>query len=409
LVDNTHNAATTRSKQQRAKRPVYSIAHVSGRWMLQRPDGAPFISLGVAHLAAAAAYRTAAQPEDRLRFVEQVVVNLREWRFNTAGYHHPAEIRDRLPFIADKFLALIPYSVAQPRYPDVFGGYARAVGHLIHRMCTVTKSNPNLIGYYWTDTPRWDLDTARRLTNDDWVSAIRRNSAMFPGKRRYVAFLCERHRADAGAFHAAYGLNLDERSLLDSDFAGLPLENPVVHRDDYDFLRIIAREYYRAAGEAMEREDRRHLVFGDRYMLNDLPAEVLEEALPWIDVVAVQPYHARFEKERFDGIYRIARKPILICDHAIGFPTQKYPKTAWEQRATEADAASAYEHYLSEAFAEPYIVGYHRCHYADRFVARRGWLMQGLLSEDATPYAKIIESARRANVAVLEKLGVAAP
>ncbi|MGO9605496.1 MAG: hypothetical protein ACLQAT_19265 [Candidatus Binataceae bacterium] len=408
MADSTHKAAM-RTNQRRAKRPVYSVEHVRGRWMLRGPDGAPFISLGIAHLAAAAAYRAADGPEDRVRFVEQVVANLREWRFNTAGYHHPAEIRERLPFIADTFLALIPYSVAQPRYPDVFGGYARVVGHQIHRMCAVVKSNPNLIGYYWTDTPRWDLDTARRLANDDWVSAIRRNPAVFPGKRRYVAFLCERHRAGAEAFRAAYGLNLDERTLLDANFAGLALDHPLVHRDDYEFLRLIAREYYRAAGEAMEREDRRHLVFGDRYMLNDLPVEVLEEALPWIDVVAVQPQHARFEKERFDRIYRIARKPILICDHAIGFPSEKYPRTGWEQCASETDAAHAYERNLADAFAEPYIVGYHRCHYADRFAAARGRLMQGLLSENGSPHEKTIESTRRANGATLEKLGVAAP
>jgi hypothetical protein len=91
------------------------------------------------------------------------------------------------------------------------------------------------------------------------------------------------------------------------------------------FLRLIAREYYRAAGEAMEREDRKHLVFGDRYLLADMPTEVLEEALPWIDAIAVQPYEPRFEKSRFNRVYRIARKPILICDDAFSFPAIRNP------------------------------------------------------------------------------------
>src|SRR5262249_22657870 len=189
--------------------------------------------------------------------------------------------------------------VAQPRYPDVFGGFAGAARHLVHQMCAPVKGHPNLIGYYWTDTPRWDLDTARRLVNDDWVSAIRRNKAIYPGKQRYVAFLRERHQANPEAFSMAYGMELNAPTLLDADFAGLPLDDPVVHRDDYDFLRLIAREYYRAAGQAMEREDRKHLVFGDRYMLSDMPIEVLEEALPWIDAVAVQPHGLRFEKALF--------------------------------------------------------------------------------------------------------------
>jgi len=152
----------------------------------------------------------------------------------------------------------------------------------------------------------------------------------------------------------------------------------------------------------MEREDRKHLVFGDRYMLTDVPTEVLEEALPWIDVVAVQPYELKFEKAAFDRIYRIARKPILICDHAISFPTGRYPKTGWQKCESEADAAQAYAKYLADAFAQPYIVGYHRCHYMDHYSKRVGYLMQGLVREDSSPYQALVDGTARANHSVLD-------
>jgi hypothetical protein len=334
---------------------------------------------------------------DRAAVAEQVAANLSEWGFNTVGYHHPPELRDHLPFIVDTYTTWIPYFVPQPRYPDVFGGYASVIRRLIHQMCAPVKSNANLIGYYWTDTPRWDLDTARRLVNDDWVSAIRRNKGTYPGKQRYIAFLRERHGANPERFRTIYGMDLDDPSILDADFPGLPLDDPILHRDDYDFLRLIAREYYRAAGEAMEREDRKHLVFGDRYMLTDLPEEVLQEALPWIDVVAIQPGEPQFEKALFDRVYRIARKPILICDHAISFPTERYHKTGWRQCATESEAAQAYGKYLKEAFAQPYIVGYHRCHYMDHFSNSSGLLMQGLVREDSTPYRALVNGVAHAN------------
>jgi len=86
-------------------------------------------------------------------------------------------------------------------------------------------------------------------------------------------------------------------------------------------------------------------------MLDDLPSEVLEEALPWIDVVAVQPSGARFERDAFERIYRIARKPILISDHTSSF---------LRESVLESEAARAYDDYLAEAFVRPYIVGYHR-------------------------------------------------
>jgi hypothetical protein len=101
----------------------------------------------------------------------------------------------------------------------------------------------------------------------------------------------------------------------------------------------------------MEREDRRRLVFGDRYVLDDLPTEVLEEALPWIDVVAVQPSEARFERDAFERIFRIARKPILISDHSRSVLTKSL---------SASDAARADDDYLAAAFERPYIVGYHR-------------------------------------------------
>lgn len=384
--------------KQRQPRSLYRIEQVRGRWMIIAPDGSPFVSLGVVHIGTVPAFRDESGA-DRGAVADRIVANLREWGFNTAGYHHPREIRDRMPFFADTYLARVPFFDPKPRYHDVFAT-GRAVRTPIRQMCAPVKSNPNLVGYFWTDTPRWDLDTARRLVNDDWVSAIRRNNGLYAGKRRYVEFLRDRHGASPEKFRAVYGMDLNAPAILDADFAKAPLDDPIVHRDDYDFLRLIAREYYRAAGEAMEREDRKHLVFGDRYLYNDMPVEVLEEALPWIDAVAVQPYGTVFDKAVFDRIYRFARKPILICDHAISFPSERYPQVGWENCATETDAARAYEQYLKDAFAQPYIVGYHRCHYMDHFSKSAGCLMQGLVREDSTPYQTLVEGARSANRSV---------
>jgi hypothetical protein len=275
-------------------------------------------------------------------------------------------MREFMPFMAEVYLAQIAYWMPQIRYVDVFSpSYPKAVNNAVRKMVSAVKANPKLIGYYWTGAPRWDLDLARRQVNDDWVSMIRRLPAPHVGKQRYVSFLREQHAASPSEFRAAYGMGLgDVDTMLARDFTDLALNDPTVHRDDYEFLRLIAREYYRVAGEAMEREDRRRIVFGDRYMLDDLPSEVLEEALPWIDVVAVQPSQGRFERDAFERIYRIARKPILICAHASNFP-------------------AAYDDYLIEAFERPYIVGYH----TDQFVDRT-----------------FVESVKRANDRVIELL-----
>ena len=328
----------------RAKRPVYDVGQVRARWSLIAPDGTPFVSLGVAQIAnilktEAFHSRYAADPRAAC---EMVAATLRAAGFNTAGYRHPVEMRSFMPFMAEVYLAQIAYWMPRVRYVDVFSpSYPKAVNNLVRKVVSAVKANPNLIGYYWTGTPRWDLDLARRQINDDWVSMIRGLPAPNVGKQRYVSFLRERHASSPSEFRAAYGNDLGNvDTMLARDFSDLQLNHPIVHRDDYEFLRLIAREYYRVAGEAMEREDRRRLVFGDRYLLDDLPNEVLEEAIPWIDVVAVQPSEARFERDAFDRIYKIARKPILISDHA--------------------SSSRAYDDYRSAALERPYIVGYHR-------------------------------------------------
>ena len=348
------------SNKMRPKRAVYGVGQVGARWMLIAPDGKPFVSLGVAQIAnilKTEAFRSRYASDPRAA-CEMVAEDLRASGFNTAGYRHPVEMRELMPFMAEAYLAQVAYWMPRIRYVDVFSpSYPKAVNNLVRKMVSAVKANPNLIGYYWTGTPRWDLDLARRQVNDDWVSMIRRLPAPHVGKQRYVSFLREQHASSPSEFHAAYGIELgDVDAILKRDFFDLPLNHPIVHRDDYEFLRLIAREYYRVAGEAMEREDRRRLVFGDRYMLDDIPTEVLEEALPWIDVVAVQPSGARFVRDAFERIYRIARKPILISDH-----------TFLTESVSESDAARACDDYLSEAFERPYIVGYHR-EYRDRLV-----------------------------------------
>ena len=76
--------------------------------MLIAPDGSPFISLGVVHTRAVPGFRDEAG-ERRIPLSEKIATNLHEWGFNTAGYHHPAELRDRMAFFADTYLAWVPY------------------------------------------------------------------------------------------------------------------------------------------------------------------------------------------------------------------------------------------------------------------------------------------------------------
>ena len=362
---------------------AFHLEKLNGRDCLVAPDGKPFLSLGINHIQA---LTQKGEPDlfatkfnrDRTKASEAALADLRAMGFNTAGYGAFVQMRAMIPYMADSFLAKNSNFLPDSEFfhPDIFDPRVQEeIRKKLRNMCRVTD-NPNLIGYYWTDTPQWDLKRAQRKRGTDWVSTIRELPADAPGKRRYEQF------------------------LADCEATGVPAE-------DDGFLRLIAREYYKVIGEETRRLHRNALIFGERYLVNDHPDCVLEEAMPYIDVLSIQPGGAKFDGAYLDRLHAKYKKPILLCDHQISFPTARYPKTMWQQLKSEEAAGLAYAQYLKEAFAKPYIIGYHRCQYIDRFATYQGVLKQGVLREDGTPYKKLVEITREANLEAIRKFDAA--
>ena len=134
---------------------------------------------------------------------------------------------------------------------------------------------------------------------------------------------------------------------------------------DEEFLKIIAKEYYGLIGPETKRLDPDTLIFGERYLSNNHPQGILDEALPYIDVVAIQPFGDRFNGDYFDRLYAYVKKPIIICDHQCSF-LPIITRIQWLQLESQEDVCYAYQNFLFDA-AKAYIIGYHRCQYMDRF------------------------------------------
>tara|TARA_Y100000589_G_C26902917_1_gene527010 strand:- start:435 stop:686 length:252 start_codon:yes stop_codon:yes gene_type:complete len=75
----------------------------------------------------------------------------------------------------------------------------------------------------------------------------------------------------------------------------------------------------------------------------------------------------------------------------------------WEQMESEEAAGQAYEQYVKAAFSKPYIIGYQRCQYIDRFEKKLGVLKQGLIREDQTVYKNVVQHITGANRAVIKQ------
>jgi hypothetical protein len=318
------------------------------------------------------------------------------WHFNTAGYGASVPFREHLPFVSS--LNLVPTSRFlgdKATFPDVFDSeFQRELKKKIERQCRDARDNPRLLGYMWTDTPLWNLTDARRLIKRDWVSSLRQLAATAPGKIAYVDFLLETHGGDLSKIARIYDVKASSRAeILAAPFDTVRVDDPAVAAEDAMFLRRIARTFYGVAGPAYRKHDPNHLVWGEMYLQLSLPDELLEEAMPHIDLLLIQPTGNPAAKEPkdhfnaalFDRLHQNYHKPIIIGDHQFSFATPEFPRTMWIQYPSAPEAFAAYGAYLREATARPYIVGYNRCQIRD-FVLPDGMLKQGLLQRNGEPY-----------------------
>jgi len=375
----------------------FTLQKVGERWWLMTPDGHGFVSLGIAHIL-----QGIQQPlfkdkynSSQADFLADVAKNMKAWGFNSAGYgcsnKANLEIAKHLPFmISIEVLFTNHWRATDFHYDDVFDpDWQTKAAAEIAAFCKPAKDQKNLIGYYTTDAPTWTLRKARK-GQPDWLGFYRALPAKSPGKAKYVEFLVQRLGA-VDAVTKRYKVTADSADALKA-LTDWPLDaaNAEILADDEAFLALIAKEYYGVCHAAIRKNDPDHLYFGDRYFDTDIPEVVLREALPFLDGVAIQPNDkGKFNRELFDKVYTAAKKPILICDWAVNFPTPENPKVMWGAFDTEDLAADAYDAYLKAAFATPYLLGIHRCTYID--LPRPTVLKQGLIRQNGTPYETTVK------------------
>ncbi|MEM6392145.1 MAG: hypothetical protein AAF797_05185 [Planctomycetota bacterium] len=385
----------------------YTLAQDNGWWWLVTPDGERLFSIGVNHLGALgrnnAAQRVAASfgcPTDQLW--NRVTQHLHSLGCNTLGYDAPDALRQTLPYLADTTQHPATHCVGGSgfAYPDVFDpAEQQRIADAVQATCEAHRDRPNLIGYFWTDTPRWNLDIARRERATDWVTTLRRLGPDAPAKRAYIDFLRETYAKDADEFARTYRLNITSFDDLPAhDFAYLELTWPAVRRDDEAFLARIADTLYRVTADAFHRHDPGRLLFGERYKSHDHHDGVLLAAAKYIDVVSIQDgpevgpmpgpgkHESAFDTDYYNRLHQLTGKPVLICDHNVSFKTESHPVTLWHACDTAEQAAQLNADYLHAAASTPHILGYGRCQYLSVFDPQRRLLKQGLLDEDGLPY-----------------------
>ena len=351
----------------------FHLQVIEDRHFLVTPDGHGFLSVGVTHTGGLS--RPDQSKHDHLRqnldndwgkANTELVSHFRKWGYNSLGYDSHPSTRKLLPHFASCYPTskVSSWQGKQIRFPDVFSdGWKQSARNELEQMAKRFPDHPNRIGIYWTDMPAWDLKQAKRVAGKTWVDAIRELPDDAPGKRRYERFLREN------------GANVS----------------------DQDFLVLIAREVYSHIGPLTRKLAPNTLVFGERYSGTAMPWRVIQEALPWIDVLSVQPSGSLFSETDFDRAYRETKKPVIICDHQVSFTTPEHSNVMWKTLPDIASVGEAHARYLQDGFSTRYLIGYKRCQYIDRYNGELKILKQGLLQVDGTPYEELAATVLRNN------------
>ncbi|MEL7121498.1 MAG: hypothetical protein AAFO07_18770 [Bacteroidota bacterium] len=356
----------------------FHLETINGRHFLITPKGHAFISIGVTHTVGLGNSR-----QSRVHYLEEILKGdwekasaeiqtyFRQWGYNSLGYGSHESTRKFLPYFASCHPTEVSAWLGQYiRFPDVFSDeWKMGARQMLEKTVKVYGLNSNLIGIYWSDIPVWDLDQAKSKAGKTWVDAIRELPQDAPGKIAYEQFLKENG----------------------------------VNASDEDFLVLIAREVYSFLGPLTRELAPNTLIFGERYAGWKLPWEIIQEALPYIDVVSVQPPSSAEYPASFERLYRETGKPIMICDHNISFNTPEHSNVMWKTLANVDSVGQAQARYLEKGFSTPYLLGYNKCQYIDRYLGKQKILKQGLLQANGKPYKELVDWVQKNNWTVHER------
>ncbi len=422
----------------------FAIAQDGDTFWFSDPAGALTVSLGINHVepslllqpynrsATLARYGPDfarfgtfdARGEGARRWAAQVYTDLADWNFNTLGFHTgiPRALLD--PRVA--FCPVLNAGGVSPeaRPGELVDVYASDVAATIDRetqaACATLRTAPNLLGYYFTDRPRFGVRPGGPQNRvHPWVNALCALPSTAPGKAAWLTVLKGRH-SSAGDAAATHGI-LEDVATWDglARIRAWPLDadSPSAALDRELFLAQTVDRWYALRADAIRRYDPDHLILGDKLgggtaapgyrepRHPNLPDWLMPILARHVDVVSVE-WYGEFEDQvaALRAIHLATGKPILLGDSSF---SQVQPQQLGDAKGvhepSQAAVGAAYARYLRAALGEGYIVGWHFCGYMESWWGGgRGKPQNGLKDPFDVPHADAVDAIRVANAAACD-------
>jgi hypothetical protein len=412
---------------QRKATGFFRTEQIGGRWFFITPEGHPFVALGPNHMGPFLRQQAketglwARFDNDPDKTAAGFLKTIHDLGFTAGDVYQPESTYTRtLPWIT-----FFWYGPQNHSFVDVFD--AAQMTKVRARVLAHAKSvadNPWVLGLGGPDLQVWDWKLVRQYR------ALPPDSA---GRKRYAAFLRERHAGDIAKFNKVYGTSFasfDELSkpvklVFPADAEDDTLDawtlrwkltvppeksaNPPMQADNDAFCALIAETLFPIVRTACKEGAPNHLFLGEHLAVRMVPDAVLAAMGKHVDAYLAQavevspqrpPEWQVFQRDRWDREHALLQKPIVIVDwgavFSCGEPFDYKGATIKTEREASDDAAK----FISDAFDAPYIIGLFVCkllgdHQNDaRFFNNRA--TRTYLKGDGTPYAYRTERLKQA-------------
>ncbi len=340
--------------------------------------------------------------KNRRQWAKDSAKRLLSWNFNTVStWDRPVDgligtglAHARVVQLGDSFSTVGTNGETRLvlRFPNVFHpDFAAHCRRKATEICGRERDNPWIIGWYTDNEIVWRGTTPP----DTWTET---------GLYNAVTELPPNHT----------GRQALDRFLRDR---GLAVSNDVPMSVKMDFVRLIAREYYRITTTAVREAAPNHLLLGCRFAgFMSTPAIAWEEGGKWNDVMSVNTYPPADLKQgviregfktghrpiqmRIRDSYALARRPIIITEWSYPALDTECPcKVGAGQRVpTQKERAASSALFAKTMLSIPEIVGYVHFRWVDEPPMGR-WKMSGgedcnygLVNELDEPYALLTQT-----------------
>jgi hypothetical protein len=417
--------------------PPVRVQCVDGVWWFVDATGAPFVSLGVNHVqpncwlapynreASLARYGAdLATPDWRFNvngagirlLMRSLVARLKRWGFNSLGMHLqdvPVDTyADELYSVActDACHLGSRFRFGTDHFPDCFAPeFERRVEEAVAACCARHRANARLIGYAFSDIPRWyhypDPKGRPPPPIHAWVDDLRSLPPAAPGRRRWVELLRARYpdAQAAGRVHGAPLATWDDALTLPRWPA--PADPEQAKQDAEALLALAARRWYAVHAAAIRRQDPGRLVLGDKlHSPHVLPAWFAPILREFVDVVLIQWYQpCEVQRKALWKLHRETGLPILNGDSGFCWPEPpRRTRVKGFPVASREAVGDAYRDYLRAILSLPFMLGWHFCGIMEQWDgASRGYAWEpnenGLMDPFEQPHEAIVTNVAAAN------------